>query len=179
METCAKVDAGIDKTACAETCANLDADKCPESAAAGETCCVNDGKKYFTMDDVRKHSTCSDLWLAIHGKVYNVTDFQEDHPGGDEILLDNAEMDASTAFDDVGHSPEALDSMKQYYIGDLAPGWEEEERKRRMANRPQVTRIKNSQSESPAWQKLLPPLIIVLLALFYKFYLAPPPVLSQ
>ena len=34
-----------------------------------------------------KHITPSDCWLAVAGKVYNVTDFLVEHPGGDEVLL--------------------------------------------------------------------------------------------
>ena len=29
--------------------------------------------KTFTMEEVKKHNTRNDCWLAIHGKVYDVT----------------------------------------------------------------------------------------------------------
>lgn len=29
----------------------------------------------FSSDDVSKHNTKNDLWVSIHNKVYNVTEF--------------------------------------------------------------------------------------------------------
>jgi cytochrome b involved in lipid metabolism len=37
--------------------------------------------KTYTLEDLKQHTTESDCWLAIHGKVYNVTDFLDEHPG--------------------------------------------------------------------------------------------------
>lgn len=36
---------------------------------------------YFTLDEVNEHKRRGDLWLLIHGKVYNVTHFLEDVSG--------------------------------------------------------------------------------------------------
>ncbi len=46
--------------------------------------------KVFSLDEVKKHTAVDDLWIALHGKVYNVTQFLEEHPGGDGVLMDNA-----------------------------------------------------------------------------------------
>lgn len=35
---------------------------------------------YFTLDEVNEHKRRGDMWLLIHGKVYNVTRFLEDVP---------------------------------------------------------------------------------------------------
>lgn len=37
--------------------------------------------KAYTLEELKEHTTESDCWLAIHGKVYNVTDFLDEHPG--------------------------------------------------------------------------------------------------
>lgn len=47
-------------------------------------------KKTFTKEEVAKHTEPEDLWIILHGRVYNVTPFLEEHPGGDGVLLDNA-----------------------------------------------------------------------------------------
>ncbi len=42
------------------------------------------------------------------------------HPGGEEILIEHAGDDATEAFEDVGHSSDAREMMKDYLIGELA-----------------------------------------------------------
>ena len=33
-------------------------------------------------EELRKHRTPGDCWIAVHSKVYDVTEFLEEHPGG-------------------------------------------------------------------------------------------------
>ena len=42
------------------------------------------------------------------------------HPGGDEVLLTEAGNDATEPFEDVGHSEDAREQLKTFYIGKLA-----------------------------------------------------------
>ncbi|XP_027042102.1 cytochrome b5-like isoform X2 [Pocillopora damicornis] len=42
------------------------------------------------------------------------------HPGGREIILEHAGMDATTVFQDIGHSFEALKVLSKYQIGELS-----------------------------------------------------------
>ncbi|KAK8701956.1 hypothetical protein V6N13_020331 [Hibiscus sabdariffa] len=51
--------------------------------------------------------------------VYNVTEFLEDHPGGDEVLLKATGKNASDDFKDVGHSSSARAMMDEFYVGDI------------------------------------------------------------
>lgn len=37
--------------------------------------------------ELAKHSTSDDCWMAVRGKVYNVTRYLEFHPGGAEQLM--------------------------------------------------------------------------------------------
>ncbi|NXP20350.1 CYB5B protein, partial [Scytalopus superciliaris] len=43
------------------------------------------------------------------------------HPGGEEVLLEQAGRDATESFEDVGHSTDAREMLKQYYIGEVHP----------------------------------------------------------
>lgn len=42
------------------------------------------------------------------------------HPGGEEVLLEQAGSHATEAFEDVGHSTDARQLMKTYKIGRIA-----------------------------------------------------------
>jgi len=72
----------------------------------------------YTMEEVKKHSTKEDCWTVIKGRVYDVTKFVNEHPGGD-VILDGAGKDSTSMFEDVGHSSIAEETREQYYIGDI------------------------------------------------------------
>ncbi|KAK3158602.1 hypothetical protein QOZ80_2AG0139250 [Eleusine coracana subsp. coracana] len=78
-----------------------------------------EGGKLYTFEEVRKHNELNDCWLIISGKVYDVTPFMEEHPGGDDVLLASTGKDATTDYEDIGHSDSATEMMRQYCIGDV------------------------------------------------------------
>lgn len=43
------------------------------------------------------------------------------HPGGSDVLLDCAGRDATLQFRGTGHTNEAIESLKDYEIGELPP----------------------------------------------------------
>ena len=65
----------------------------------------------LTMDDVRQHDSEDDCWIAIHGKVYDLTDFAEEHPAGPESILELAGQDGTEAFEAV-HSEGVLEEFE-------------------------------------------------------------------
>ncbi|KAI8614262.1 cytochrome b5-like heme/steroid binding domain-containing protein [Chytriomyces sp. MP71] len=73
----------------------------------------------FTWADVAEHNTRKSSWLVIEKNVYDVTKFLEEHPGGEEVMLENAGFDATDAFDEIGHSDDAKDLLKSMLIGTL------------------------------------------------------------
>nr|GEY38049.1 cytochrome b5-like [Tanacetum cinerariifolium] len=75
--------------------------------------------KILSFEEVSKHNQKTDCWLILFGKVYDVTKFLDDHPGGEEVLLLTTEKDATEDFEDTGHSKNARDMMKDYYVGEL------------------------------------------------------------
>ncbi|KAF9148898.1 hypothetical protein BG015_009327 [Linnemannia schmuckeri] len=79
-------------------------------------------KKIFTAAQLAQHTHKDSLYLAIHGKVYDCSGFIDEHPGGEEVLLDEAGKDATESFEDVGHSDEARDIMSKLYVGEYQAG---------------------------------------------------------
>jgi len=76
-------------------------------------------KKEYSMEEIAKHTTTEDLWVAIHGKVYNVSPFLDDHPGGPEILKENAGLDVTEEFEEVYHSESARKMLDDLLVGHL------------------------------------------------------------
>uniref|UniRef100_A0A7C8YMU9 Cytochrome b5 heme-binding domain-containing protein n=1 Tax=Opuntia streptacantha TaxID=393608 RepID=A0A7C8YMU9_OPUST len=76
-------------------------------------------RRVHVFEEVAKHNSSKDCWLIISGKVYDVTPFMDDHPGGDEVLLSATGKDATNDFEDVGHSNSAREMMQKYYIGEI------------------------------------------------------------
>jgi len=74
--------------------------------------------KTFKMSDVSTHGEFADTqWIVIEGKVIDVTKYQKEHPGGRDILLENAGKDATEVFENTGHSDEAKDQLQKFIIG--------------------------------------------------------------
>mmetsp|Transcript_11508 Transcript_11508/g.20800 ORF Transcript_11508/g.20800 Transcript_11508/m.20800 type:complete len:141 (-) Transcript_11508:1455-1877(-) len=86
----------------------------------------NSTEKLFPMLEVMKHTSKDDCWMVIDGKVYDVTKFLVEHPGGEDIMLDSSGRDASREFEDVGHSGDARAQLSQLLIGKLREETEEE-----------------------------------------------------
>lgn len=75
-----------------------------------------------SLAELRKHNKRSDAWMAIRGKVYNVTRYMDFHPGGVEELMKGVGMDATQMFEDV-HAWVNYDQMlNKCYIGPLCCG---------------------------------------------------------
>ncbi len=88
---------------------------------------TNDGENMYTLEEVAKHATYDNAWLAIEGKVYDVTAYiaARQHPGKGEILK-GLGKDATELFntrpmaDHKPHSQDARAILAQYQIGILS-----------------------------------------------------------
>ncbi|WWD17560.1 hypothetical protein CI109_102001 [Kwoniella shandongensis] len=79
------------------------------------------GQKLISYEEVQKHKTRDDCWVIIDGKIYDVTEFLDQHPGGAEIILANAGKDATKIFKPL-HPPDALEILDpSQHIGPVDP----------------------------------------------------------
>mmetsp|Transcript_5827 Transcript_5827/g.13893 ORF Transcript_5827/g.13893 Transcript_5827/m.13893 type:complete len:1174 (+) Transcript_5827:51-3572(+) len=102
---------GVEKTLLrpSEGSAGLDASS-PESSSLA----------IITQAELAQHKTpAQGVWVALYGAVYDLTDYVEEHPGGDQAILDVAGVDGTEHFETV-HNRQLLDSMGFKPIGLVA-----------------------------------------------------------
>ncbi|KAF7340261.1 Ceramide very long chain fatty acid hydroxylase [Mycena venus] len=80
--------------------------------------------RIYTAEDVAAHKTQNNCWLSRRGKVYNVSRFINDHPGGDDIILKYAGKNvdgvmAGKEGESHEHSDAAYEMLDEYQIGRL------------------------------------------------------------
>lgn len=74
--------------------------------------------KTYSLAEVAKHKVKGDMWLAIDGKVYDISGFAEMHPGGEGVLTPYAGTDATDIFFEL-HRVEVLKKYSKLVIGVL------------------------------------------------------------
>ncbi|MBP7966780.1 cytochrome b5 domain-containing protein [Candidatus Woesebacteria bacterium] len=96
----------------------------PTNSTTSQPQVTTTGDKY-ALDQVASHNQPSDCWIAIEGKIYDVTKYIDEnrHPGGEEIL-EGCGKNATNMFnnrpeDGRPHSDTAWSLLSDFYIGDL------------------------------------------------------------
>lgn len=88
-------------------------------ASAGEAATGNGA---FTLAQVAEHNTSGDCWTAIDGKVYDLTDWEDKHPGGAARIVSLCGTDGTSAFSEQhGTQSEPNETLAEYQIGVLVP----------------------------------------------------------
>ena len=77
-------------------------------------------RPHISASDLQKHNTPDDCWVAIHGLVYDLTDFADEHPAGAESITDLAGKDGTEAFSSV-HNQRILDEFDEEIVGVYEP----------------------------------------------------------
>jgi cytochrome b involved in lipid metabolism len=72
----------------------------------------------YTAEDVGRHNKAEDVWIILKGKVYDVTPYVNEHPGGAAILR-NAGGDSTKGFYAPQHPDRVFDLIDDFYVGDL------------------------------------------------------------
>jgi isopentenyl diphosphate isomerase/L-lactate dehydrogenase-like FMN-dependent dehydrogenase/cytochrome b involved in lipid metabolism/hemoglobin-like flavoprotein/DMSO/TMAO reductase YedYZ molybdopterin-dependent catalytic subunit len=75
------------------------AEDCPEDGSANDR--KDDSASGFTLAQVAAHDKVEDCWTVVHGEVYDITGFMEDHPGGKALLMMYAGKVADEGFDPI------------------------------------------------------------------------------
>ncbi|CEJ60287.1 hypothetical protein PMG11_08867 [Penicillium brasilianum] len=68
--------------------------------------------------EISQHASEGDAWIVVNGKVYDVTKFAPEHPGGAEIIYQFAGRDASKPYNST-HSPSLIKELDDQIIGEL------------------------------------------------------------
>jgi len=128
--------------------------------------------KRLTLAEVAEHNDKKSSWIVIHEKVYDVTKFAEEHPGGEEVLFEQAGKDATEAFEDVGHSTDARDLMKNFFVGELTE--EDKKNAKKVKERMFATdKSLNESNEGGNWSSwILPVGFAVAVTVLYRYYLS-------
>lgn len=74
----------------------------------------------YTLTDVELHNTAKSCYITIGRRVYDVTEFVDDHPGGSELVVDYAGRDATEIMEDEvshKHTEAAYQILMGYHIG--------------------------------------------------------------
>lgn len=91
------------------------------SSSSSASSATKDSSKIYSTSDVSAHHSRQDCWLIINSKVYNVSDFIDQHPGGAANIIRVCGKDATTAFETQdgrgGHSSQANAMLADYLIG--------------------------------------------------------------
>ncbi|KAI0263845.1 FMN-dependent dehydrogenase-domain-containing protein [Gloeopeniophorella convolvens] len=103
---------------------------------------------------VAQHNSRESCWIIVHGNVYDVTDFLDEHPGGSKIILKYAGKDATQEYEPI-HPPNAItDNLPpEKHLGPVEAGTvekvvikitdEEKARLERVERRPPLSEILN------------------------------------
>ena len=78
--------------------------------------------RILTPEDLSAHTSPSSCWISRKGKVYDITSFLPDHPGGDHLILRYAGGDIGGAMKDPAmheHSEAAYRMLEDFVVGRL------------------------------------------------------------
>ncbi|VVC43325.1 Hypothetical protein CINCED_3A008168 [Cinara cedri] len=127
--------------------------------------------KKYSMAEVREKADAKEPWIVINDSVYNVKEFLNDHPGGEEVLLEQAGKDSTEEFEDVGHSSDAREIMAKYKIGELID--EDKKHNKKPSSHPKSASSDESPDNFSIWKSWLLPLTLGVLAIFvYRYFIA-------
>ncbi|HEY3339180.1 MAG TPA: cytochrome b5 domain-containing protein [Propionicimonas sp.] len=74
----------------------------------------------YTMDDVKAHATPADCWTAIDKTVYNLTAWEGQHPGGQQVIVGLCGTDGTAVYKgEHGSQKKPASALAQFAIGTI------------------------------------------------------------
>lgn len=80
-----------------------------------------DIQRMYTYLEISKHNKGEDCWVIVHDKVFDVTEFLDEHPGGAAMILDFGGKDCTEAYVDHSHSQHATKLLMGFQVGVVDP----------------------------------------------------------
>ena len=71
----------------------------------------------YINDAIHNNEKCI---IVINNNVYDITKYLRLHPGGEEILINLNGQNATTEFNDIGHSSSAKKMLEKFKIGSIS-----------------------------------------------------------
>ncbi|KAJ3294255.1 hypothetical protein HK104_003791 [Borealophlyctis nickersoniae] len=84
--------------------------------------------------EISRHTSESDCWIVLNNKVYDVSRFLSQHPGGAKPILLNAGGDATEEFESI-HDDMARKMTQEYCIGKVEEGEKDDQKGAKDKNR--------------------------------------------
>lgn len=82
-------------------------------------------ERLYSLVELAAHGTEDDCWMAIRGKVYDLSSYLPDHPSRPELILPWCGKEATEAYNTKSkgrsHSATANALLASFRIGKLAP----------------------------------------------------------
>jgi cytochrome b involved in lipid metabolism len=80
--------------------------------------------RVISHQELARHNTADDCWMAIEGNVYDFTSYIPLHPTPPQIMTDWCGKEATEPFNTKGygrpHSPAAVAMLPKYLVGKLS-----------------------------------------------------------
>ncbi|XP_016152162.1 PREDICTED: cytochrome b5 isoform X2 [Ficedula albicollis] len=110
---------------------------------------------------------CMNKYCFCQKRSFDTRSIGFEHPGGEEVLREQAGGDATENFEDVGHSTDARTLSESFIVGELHPD------DRSKIQKPTETLITTVQSTSSSWSNwVIPAVAAIIVALMYRSYMS-------
>lgn len=81
---------------------------------------IGDDNGMYSRAQVATHDQPDDAWIIVGDKVYNITSYIDDHPGGSAILNNLGADNTKAVLEGPQHPESVRDILAMHHIGQLS-----------------------------------------------------------